>query len=52
MKTFLDGLKPGDLAAENRIADLKETAAFYGRIVRARRLTIGPAPAGFRTETG
>ena len=36
MKTFLDGLKPGDLAAENRIADLKETAAFYGRIVRAR----------------
>jgi thiol-disulfide isomerase/thioredoxin len=37
MATFLGALEPSDASAKERVADLKETAAFFGRFVRAGR---------------
>jgi thiol-disulfide isomerase/thioredoxin len=37
MATFLGALEPSDASAKERVADLKETAAFFGRFVRASR---------------
>jgi thiol-disulfide isomerase/thioredoxin len=37
MKTFLEGLGPNEKEAKSLIADLKETADFYRRIVQAKR---------------
>jgi thiol-disulfide isomerase/thioredoxin len=37
MTTFLGALEPGDASARQRVADLRETAAFFGRFVRAGR---------------